>query len=340
MSKLRNSSSIWVVLVVVVVAFALAGVLTAKAKENVRLGMRAGHQHDNLIFEDLPALPRGAMTITPGADLSLQVLSFDDGTCESGLGAGVTVSSLVDFDVPTSCEGSGLQVVQMTARMNTGNAQAAVLHQGGATPNPAGAADSSRAIGLAGIGPCPGTTLSTASFAPMTVTGSDNFFAGLQNTGFAGRDTNGPSSDRIWLNCAACGDTQYSPTDLNGIGLGGAHMIRVTVEDAGCVPVELMSLDTIGACPGPIQVVISGATPGGTVGVAFSPNLGSFTFPGGPCAGTEMGLETPKKGATGTADGSGNLSFTPTAPPQACGFNLQGLDLSACITSNTEPIGD
>ncbi len=34
--------------------------------------------------------------------------------------------------------------------------------------------------------------------------------------------------------------TQYTPTDLAGFGLGGNWMIRVTVEDANCVPVELM----------------------------------------------------------------------------------------------------
>ena len=62
-------------------------------------------------------------------------------------------------------------------------------------------------------------------------------------TGFAGRDSNGPPAGRIWLNCAACGMTQYSLTDLSNIGLGGNWMIRVTVEDQNCVPVELMGFD-------------------------------------------------------------------------------------------------
>ena len=59
-------------------------------------------------------------------------------------------------------------------------------------------------------------------------------------SGFVGRDTDGTSAGRMWLNCGICGMTQYSPTDLTGIGLGGNWMIRVTVEDQNCVPVELM----------------------------------------------------------------------------------------------------
>ena len=65
----------------------------------------------------------------------------------------------------------------------------------------------------------------------------------MQVAGFAGRDTNGPPAGRIWLNCSFCGMTQYSPTDLSGLGLGGNWMIRVTVEDQNCVPVELMGFD-------------------------------------------------------------------------------------------------
>ncbi len=64
----------------------------------------------------------------------------------------------------------------------------------------------------------------------------------MQASGFDGRDSNGPPAGRIWLNCATCGMTQYSPTDLSGIGLGGNWMIRVTVEYF-CIPVELMGFD-------------------------------------------------------------------------------------------------
>jgi hypothetical protein len=36
--------------------------------------------------------------------------------------------------------------------------------------------------------------------------------------------------------------TQYSPAVLTGLGLGGTWMIRLTVEDQNCVPVELMGI--------------------------------------------------------------------------------------------------
>ena len=60
------------------------------------------------------------------------------------------------------------------------------------------------------------------------ITGTSNFFAGLRTpSGFAGRDTNGAPAGRIWLLCTACGNTQYSPTLLSSLGLGGNWMIRV-----------------------------------------------------------------------------------------------------------------
>ena len=39
--------------------------------------------------------------------------------------------------------------------------------------------------------------------------------------------------------------SQYTPTDLSGIGFGGNWMIRVTVEDQNCIPVELMDFTVL-----------------------------------------------------------------------------------------------
>jgi subtilisin-like proprotein convertase family protein len=75
------------------------------------------------------------------------------------------------------------------------------------------------------------------------VSAGSNFFFGLQNIGFIGRDTNGAPAGRMWLGCSVCGQTTYSPTDIANIGLGGNFMLRVTVEDVNCGPVELT-----GAC--------------------------------------------------------------------------------------------
>lgn len=242
MPMLRKPGFAWAMAIVLVLGLAVSGVVVGQPDGPKRISAsKDAPAFHGVIPKDLPPVTRGGMNISPGPIEATSVLSFDDGSCESGLGAGVTASSLVDFDVPTQCVQSGLQIIQMTARMNTFNANAAALHQAGSTPNPATVgADTTRSISLAGLGPCPATTFDTVSFTPMTVTGTSNFFAGLVHTGWAGRDTNGGSTDRIWFNCAGCGDTQYSPTDLNNIGLGGAHFIRVTVEDSACIPVELM----------------------------------------------------------------------------------------------------
>jgi hypothetical protein len=170
-------------------------------------------------------------------------LLFDDGTCESGLGAGVLVTDLVEFDTPTACA-PNFEVVALTTRMNTGSGTAFAFGQG-AIPPIAGAAQFTPITNIGPFGACPATAL-TARPLPSgagTITGT-KFFAGLRTpSGYAGRDTNGPPAGRIWLNCATCGMTQYSPTDLSALGLGGNWMIRVTVEETNLCPVELMGFD-------------------------------------------------------------------------------------------------
>jgi len=199
----------------------------------------------------LPALPKGAMKVTKSdGPKALSVLQFDDNTCESGLGAGVQVSSLVEFDPAPPCNNPGpLQILNVTARMNSNSAQDFVFHNPGATPQMANLATVTQPLSapIPPAGACPATgglvqrVLTTpVSFAPGN---SPNFFAGIRNTGFAARDTTAPNNNRIWLTCAGCGMTIYSPADLNAIGLGGNWLIRVTVEDAGCTPVELQHFE-------------------------------------------------------------------------------------------------
>ncbi len=194
---------------------------------------------------NLPPVPRGPMTRTPSGTEATSVLSFDDGSCEAGLGVGspAYVTDLVDFDVPTQCSTGGLDIVGVTARMNTGQSiQAFAFAQAGATPPIVGSV-STVALGtpIAALGPCPATTMVSAAIGPgaAVITDTMNFFAGVRVQGFVGRDTNGAAAGRMWLLCATCGQTRYSPAMLSGFGLGGNWMIRVTVEDDGC-PVELM----------------------------------------------------------------------------------------------------
>ncbi len=96
-----------------------------------------------------------------------------------------------------------------------------------------------------------------------------------------------------------------------------------------------------GPCPGASSVDVSGATPGGRVGLLFSPSEGAFVIPSGqPCAGTMLGLS----GAglqllnTATADANGDVTFNGNAPAGACGGKLQAVDAGTCDTSNVETI--
>lgn len=232
-----------VVAAAIMIVIASGGLLTA----DTPIGLRASSESPPAapLTQHLPPVAKGPMTVTHSTE-GLSVLSFDDGTCEAGLGAGATVTDLVDFDVPTQCIQSGLEIVAITSRMNTGSGTAFAFAQAGATPPAAGATlTAALPSAFSPLGPCPATTMSSRALASgaAVITGTSNFFAGLRTpSGFAGRDTNGGSAGRIWLLCATCGNTQYTPTALSGFGLGGNWMIRVTVEDANCVPVELMEL--------------------------------------------------------------------------------------------------
>ncbi len=242
MSMLKRPAFAWSIAVLAVVAIAVGGTLVAETQ-----GLRAfsGGPVAEPLTQELPPLTRGPMTITHDAERALSILSFDDGTCESGLGAGTTqaVTDLVDFDVPTQCTQAGLEVVGVTAKLNTGQfIQNFAYAQSGAAPPPAGGLGLVPITTILAGGPCPtAQTLVSRAVSPAAViNGTANFFAGVQAFGFAARDTNGPPAGRIWLLCSFCGMTQYTPTTLSTLGLGGNWMIRVTVEDANCVPVELM----------------------------------------------------------------------------------------------------
>ena len=229
---------------------AFAGALPAAGKGPARVRASARSLPPSIAIPGkLPALPKGPMKVTKHTEMQ-SVLLFDDNTCESGLGAGVQVSSLVEFDPAPPCTNAGpLQILNVTARMNSGAAQDFVFHNPGATPQMANQATVTEPLStpIPQAGGCPAMgglvqrVLTTpVSFTPGT---APNFYAGIRNTGFAGRDTTPPNNNRMWLTCAVCGMTIYSPADLNGLGLGGNYMIRVTVEDVGCTPVELQQLE-------------------------------------------------------------------------------------------------
>ncbi|MDH3522527.1 MAG: hypothetical protein OES32_02985 [Acidobacteriota bacterium] len=195
----------------------------------------------------LPPVGRGGMKARSVGE-ALSTLRFDDGTCESGLGVASIHTAFVEFDVPPQCATGGLDVVRLTARVNTGTASAFAFGQGGPTPPGTTEISTAPMPAILGLGPCPATGFAQRAIGPSAavITGTSNFFAGVQYGnagGFIGRDTDSPPAMRQWLNCPTCGMSQYSPTDLTNMGLAGNFMIRVTVEDQNCVPVELIGFD-------------------------------------------------------------------------------------------------
>jgi hypothetical protein len=230
---------------------AFSGALLAAGGGSARLRASAKSAPSTAIPRKLAKLPKGAAKTTKKTQgiEAVSVLSFDDNTCESGLGVGLQISDLVEFTPAPPCTNAGpLQILDVTARMNTASAQDFVFFNPGPTPGMVNSADVTQALSspIAPAGACPATgglqqrVLTTpVSFTPGNAT---NFYAGVRNTGYVGRDTSS-SANRMWILCAGCGMTQYSPTFLAGLGFPGNWFIRVTVEDAGCSPVELQHFE-------------------------------------------------------------------------------------------------
>ncbi len=206
-------------IVAAMVAVGAAGYLVADTTE---VGLRASANAPIMsgIPSQLPQVTRGPMTIESVGEAQSQ-LFFDDGACDSGLGAGTTVTDLVDFDVPTQCIQGGLEVVAVTNRVNTGTMTAFAWAQAGATPPPIAGMNSTPITPVPGIGPCPTqSTFFTQRILPagLSITGTANFFAGVKGNAYNGRDGDSTPAGRIWLLCATCGQTQYSPAFLTGFG--------------------------------------------------------------------------------------------------------------------------
>lgn len=232
-------------LIALCAVLAVAGGLFAERPSHQAVAYHGGEPYSGTLPDILPPVPRGPMTITPRGEAT-SVLQFDDGTCESGLGLNCAPtcfwSAVVDFDVPTQCIQAGLEIVGITGKMNTYSAASMVLFQAGASPQ-AGRQAIDLVPDILSNGPCPTNQGMTTRFiAPgaAVITGTANFFAGFYNNGYPGRDTNNPAG-RMWIRTVTTGGV-YSPAYLTSLGFGGNWMIRVTVEDQNCVPVELQSI--------------------------------------------------------------------------------------------------
>lgn len=100
------------------------------------------------------------------------------------------------------------------------------------------------------------------------------------------------------------------------------------------------TLGITGSCPGTVDVALTNMTPFGQVAVLYSPNAGSIRIPDGfACSGTLLSLAPPVLvGQVLTADASGNANLIRTVPFGACGYFLQGIDLTTCCTTEIEQL--
>lgn len=133
-------------------------------------------------------------------------------------------------------------------------------------------------------------------------------------------------------------DSTPMPFSYAGTGISTMEIISDNLQWSPAIDDHVftngdMSLIIQGLCPGPVQLSLTGATPGGDVAIAYGP-LGTFTLPPGPCFGTVLDLNPPTLAGIFPADAAGNLSMSFTAPAFLCGLTIQAVDLTSCAVSN------
>jgi hypothetical protein len=97
-------------------------------------------------------------------------------------------------------------------------------------------------------------------------------------------------------------------------------------------------LSISGQCPGTITVNWNGATPSVQQGIVFGQNQGTTIIPGGPCAGTQLGVQNGVQLVRTIGTGSGSGSVNGTAGTAACRRFLQLVEAGSCNTSNVAQI--
>ncbi|MFT4625432.1 MAG: hypothetical protein ACI8PZ_004100 [Myxococcota bacterium] len=106
------------------------------------------------------------------------------------------------------------------------------------------------------------------------------------------------------------------------------------------IATAMPTLSVSGDCPGPLDISVSGLTPGGNMTLLFSSGEGAGLVPAGACRGAETGLDPVRWVLTAPdGDGDGAMSFSPTVPPSACGMHMQVLDAGSCTLSSVETVG-
>ena len=145
--------------------------------------------------------------------------------------------------------------------------------------------------------------------------------------------------------------------DLNptGSGIALSDYFRLQAEldgryylslDDGTLGEELYTLtvpallEVSGVCPGEIALSLSGALPNAEIVLVGSPDAGGTLVPQGPCAGTEIGLDSPSLLGRFTADESGALTLSRSLAGGACELLVQALDEASCLPSRAVAIAE
>ncbi|MCC6908743.1 MAG: hypothetical protein IT430_12435 [Phycisphaerales bacterium] len=116
-------------------------------------------------------------------------------------------------------------------------------------------------------------------------------------------------------------------------GLGAHDGLAAVTGGAGRYTLRIS-----GACPGTLTLSWNNATPSVQQGIVFGQNQGSTIIPGGPCAGTMLGVQGSVQLVNTVGTGSGSGSVNGRAGTAACGHYLQLVEAGSCNTSNVAQI--
>lgn len=163
------------------------------------------------------------------------------------------------------------------------------------------------------------------TWSPVAIAANTTYylrFAGNTTLGISGDVTNQYPYGQVYANPGY------------GSFPGFDYTFRTTSGSAG------LTLSLRGQCPGTITVGWSNATPNKQMGIVFASNTGSYVIPGGPCAGTQLGLGTSNLQLVNTVGtGSGSGSVNGRAGTNACRGYIQLVVVeSPCTTSNVVQI--
>jgi hypothetical protein len=150
-------------------------------------------------------------------------------------------------------------------------------------------------------------------------------------------------ADGQWVEVAKLKPSDGADLDLFGysVAAGPATVIVGAIADddagfqSGSAYVFLqreVNLSLAGPCPGEVTLTLTGATPQAPVALLHGEE-GMSQVPGGPCAGTQLGLANPRLAGMAHTDLTGGLSVTRDLESQACDRSVQALDLATCAVS-------